>query len=158
MPYRTLENKIDGVVITFSDVTAGRARETTLRERVDEFRAAATVLSLGWGCRPDGAWDYLSPQWVDYTGVPEQDQFGDGWLAQIHPEDRDRARAEWRAAVDAEHPYDQELRIRSRDGKYRRFRMCAVAIRDTRNVVQKWYGTSSDVDELRRTGEKDRAS
>jgi len=32
MPYRTLDNKIDGVVITFSDITASKKLEADLRE------------------------------------------------------------------------------------------------------------------------------
>jgi two-component system CheB/CheR fusion protein len=31
MPYRTLDNRIDGVVITFVDITASKTLETTLR-------------------------------------------------------------------------------------------------------------------------------
>ena len=32
MPYRTLENRIDGVVITFSDITAAKTLEAELRQ------------------------------------------------------------------------------------------------------------------------------
>jgi two-component system CheB/CheR fusion protein len=32
MPYRTLDNRIDGVVITFSDITAAKTLEATLRQ------------------------------------------------------------------------------------------------------------------------------
>ena len=31
MPYRTLDNRIDGVVITFSDITISKKLETELR-------------------------------------------------------------------------------------------------------------------------------
>jgi two-component system CheB/CheR fusion protein len=33
MPYRTLDDRIDGVVITFTDITAARAREAKLRDQ-----------------------------------------------------------------------------------------------------------------------------
>jgi pantothenate kinase-related protein Tda10 len=33
MPYRTLEDRIDGVVITFADITAARRLEAKLRAR-----------------------------------------------------------------------------------------------------------------------------
>jgi hypothetical protein len=36
MPYRTLANRIDGVVITFSDITAAKALETQLRKTLAE--------------------------------------------------------------------------------------------------------------------------
>ena len=32
MPFRTLENRIDGVVITFSNITAAKRLETQLRQ------------------------------------------------------------------------------------------------------------------------------
>jgi len=32
MPYRTLENRIDGVVITFADITVSKTLETELRK------------------------------------------------------------------------------------------------------------------------------
>jgi two-component system CheB/CheR fusion protein len=33
MPYRTLDNRVDGLVITFSDITAAKTLEATLRQR-----------------------------------------------------------------------------------------------------------------------------
>ena len=46
MPYRTGDNRIDGVVITFADITASKATEADLRktqvgmqERIDQQEA-----------------------------------------------------------------------------------------------------------------------
>ena len=39
MPYRTLENMIDGVVITFTDITISRALEAKLRETLALYQA-----------------------------------------------------------------------------------------------------------------------
>jgi two-component system CheB/CheR fusion protein len=36
MPYRTLENRIDGVVITFSNITAAKTLEAQLRQTQSE--------------------------------------------------------------------------------------------------------------------------
>jgi hypothetical protein len=33
MPYRTMDNRIDGVVITFADITAAKKVEASLREK-----------------------------------------------------------------------------------------------------------------------------
>ena len=33
MPYRTVDNRIDGVVITFADITGAKALEAELRKR-----------------------------------------------------------------------------------------------------------------------------
>ncbi|HWU36660.1 MAG TPA: PAS domain-containing protein, partial [Candidatus Acidoferrum sp.] len=36
LPYRTLENKIDGVVLTFTEITSVKAMEADLRQRLTE--------------------------------------------------------------------------------------------------------------------------
>ena len=38
------------------------------------------------GLPPRGACDYLSRQWVEYTGVSEAEQLGYGWLEQVDSE------------------------------------------------------------------------
>src|SRR5262249_53600437 len=56
MPYRTLENVIDGLVITFTDASASKALEDALRDQASQLRQMAESLpNLVWGCRPDGA-------------------------------------------------------------------------------------------------------
>jgi PAS domain-containing protein len=46
--------------------------ELELRKSEQHFRALAESLpGLVWTCRGDGPCDYLSPQWIAYTGRPE---------------------------------------------------------------------------------------
>ncbi|MGE5186374.1 MAG: PAS domain-containing protein, partial [Acidobacteriota bacterium] len=150
MPYRTLENVIDGVVITFTDATAVRLLELAAREQAHELRQMAESLpTLVWGARSDGAFDYVSPQWVAYTGVAEADQLRWGWLEQLHAEDREHVREVWRAAVRTGSPFASEFRIRGSDGSYRWFITRAQPIRDTNGTIMKWYGTSSDIEVLK---------
>jgi len=150
MPYRTLENVIDGVVITFTDAGPSRELEAVLREQASELRQMAESLpNLVIGFQPDGPCNYLSRQWVDYTGVPEREQLGWGWLDRIHPEDRDRAQADWRAAVAAGSRFDSEFRIRSSSGGYRWFKTRCVPIRNADGALQKWYGTATDIDDVK---------
>src|SRR5262249_17524390 len=53
MPYRTLENVIDGLVITFTDATSAKLLEAALREQASQLRQMAdSVPSLVWGARP----------------------------------------------------------------------------------------------------------
>jgi two-component system CheB/CheR fusion protein len=154
LPYRTLENVIDGVVITFTDLTDTKLLETTLREQGNQLRQVAESLpTLVWGCRADGACDYLSPQWIDYTGIPESEQLGYGWLEQVHPEDRESVREQWRTAVKTGVAFNTEFRIRNRDGAFRWFIARSVPIRDAKGKVVKWYGGNTDVDELKRAAD-----
>ena len=155
MPYRTLENVIDGVVITFTDASAARALAIAAKEQTVQLRQMAESLPhLVWGARPDGAFDFISRQWADYTGAGDGEQLQWGWLDSVHPEDRDRVRDQWRAAVKAGTKLDSEFRIRSTTGAYRWFKTRAVPVRDPGGTILKWYGTSTDIDELKRAEER----
>ena len=150
LPYRTLDNVIDGVVFTFTDASAAHALEIALREQASQLRQMAEALPiLVWGARPDGAFDYLSRQWVDYTGMPDTGQLSWGWLEQIHPDDRERVREAWRATIKQSANLEIEARIRSASGAYRWFQTRGSPIRDERGAIVKWYGTSTDVDDLK---------
>ena len=155
MPYRTLDNVIDGVVITFTDITAARALEVAAREQADQLRQMAEALPhLVFGARADGAFDVVSRQWGEYTGVPDVEQLQWGWLDLLHTADRERVREEWRAAVRAGRHLDTELRIRSASGTYRWFKTRAVPIRDASGAVVRLYGSSTDIDQLKRVEDR----
>ncbi len=154
MPYRTLDNLIDGLVITFTDASVSKALEAALRKKESHLRELADSLpQLVWSSRPDGAFDYLSRQWLEYTGVAEPEQLGDGWLHQVSPDDRERVRTEWSAAVKSGATFDSELRIRSANGVHRWFKARAALIRDAQGQFLKWYGISIDIDEIRQAEE-----
>src|SRR5262249_1430056 len=96
LPYRTLDNVIDAGVITFTEATAAKVLETSLREQADQLkRMTESLPNLVWSCRPDGACDSVGGRWIEYTGVPEAEQLGYGWLEQVHPDERERVRERW---------------------------------------------------------------
>jgi two-component system, chemotaxis family, CheB/CheR fusion protein len=105
---------------------------------------------LVWRSRPGGVWTWASPQWCTYTGLSLQESLGDGWLAALHPDDRDPARERWRVATPGD-TLDVESRIySSAEDRYRHFRTrasCAVS-EDPREV--EWLGTSTDIDDMLR--------
>ena len=151
MPYRTLENMIDGVVMTFTDITVSQTREAALRENESQLRQLAESLpQLIWTGLPEGRCDYLSRQWIEYTGIPEAEQLGYGWLQQLHPEDRERVKAQWNSAVKSMALFDVEYRMRGKDGVYRCFKARAVPIWDAQGKLLKWYGSNTDIEDMKR--------
>ena len=104
---------------------------------------------LVWTCLPDGRCDYLSPQWVAYTGLGADDQLGLDWLERvIHPEDRARTLEHWMGAVAGHHPYDIEYRIRGADGSYRWFKTRGTPVHDANGATAYWFGTSTDFEDI----------
>src|SRR4051812_27114057 len=99
-----------------------RRAEEALRRSEARYRALAEATSRAvWCWSPDGGGgDFTATQgWgEDLTGqsVPEQTADANGWLAVVHPDDRDAAAAAWGASRQAGTPYDVEYRVRAKAG------------------------------------------
>jgi two-component system sensor kinase FixL len=62
---------------------------------------------------------FLNKTWLDFTGrTPEQD-LGNGWAENVHPDDRERCLATYGGAFDAQREFTLEYRLRRHDGEYR---------------------------------------
>ena len=150
------EGYLEGTAV---DITDRKRAEEALRESERRYRTLAESLPhLVWTCRADGPCDYLSPRWVDYTGIPEADQLGYGWLEQLHPDDRERVVAEWSEVAPRGGVFDIEFRIRRADGVHRWFKTRAIPFRDDGGRVVKWFGSNTDIDDHKRAHEALRES
>lgn len=132
----------------------GKRAESEKRYRI----VLESLPQMVWTCLPDGQCDFVSRQWVDYTGIPEKDQLGFGWANQVHPEDREEVRIRWQAALTRTANFEAEYRVRSASGEYRWFRAVGVPLIDSAGEKTKWFGTSTDVQALKATEEALRES
>ena len=67
----------------------------------------------------DGHITYVNDRCGEITGVPAENVIGEGWVASVHPEDRDQMIKKWQAFVDGEdedEQYETECRIVRTDG------------------------------------------
>ena len=88
------------VVATLDDVTEIRAAVQRISSSEARWRELANSMpQLTWTCAADGPCDFLSQQWVTYTGIAEAPQLGFGWIEQVHPDDRERLQQRWSEAV-----------------------------------------------------------
>src|SRR5579872_4751221 len=93
----------------------------------------------------DGARDYISDRFYEYTGAAPNSANGFGWLDYVHADDKTQAMDQWMRCVESGANYEAEYRLRAQDGTYRWFRARAVPIRDDDGSIIKWYGTCSDI-------------
>ena len=138
-----------GYIGTCIDITEHRETVEQLRESRARFKTLAESLpQFIWTCLRDGYCDYLSRQWLDYTGRSEAQQLGSGWLEQVHPEDRVTVQMEWTRVVGTGDTFDQSFRIRRFDGVYRWFKTRAVPLRDPAGRILKWFGSNTDIEDF----------
>ena len=120
----------------------------------DQLRLAIdTIPGLVWSALPDGSAEFLNQRWLDYTGLSLKEGLDWGGKVAVHPDDLARFMDEWRAALAEGKPLETEARLRRADGEHRWLLIRAVPLRDETGKIVKWYGTSTDVEDLKRAEE-----
>ncbi len=113
---------------------------------------AEAIPQIVWAARPDGHVEYFNIRWFDYTGLSVEESVGRGWWSAIHPDDLDRAADLWSRSVASGAVLDVEYRLRRAEGGgYRWFLARAELVRDLEGRFYKWFGTSTDIDDKKRS-------
>src|SRR6266550_666543 len=113
-----------------------------------------TIPTLASCNLPDGTNEFLNQRWLDYTGLSPQEARGRGWRVAIHPEDLQKVLDTFRALRASGEPGEIEHRLRRHDGEYRWFLFRVEPLRDQLGNIVRWYGTNTDIENLKRTEEK----
>ena len=125
-----------------------------MRKGEERWRRLVEALpQLVWSATPDGACDYFSAQWTQYTGVVESELLGWRWMDVLHPDDRHSTRQLWTDSVAERHAYDVEYRVRRHDGVYRWFKTRGMPIRDSKGSIVNWFGSCTDITDAKHAEE-----
>ena len=126
-------------------------REAELAASERRFRVMTSAMpQMVWTTLPDGFHDYYNDRWYEFTGVPAGSTDGEGWNGMFHPDDQERAWSRWRHSLDTGEPYEIEYRLRHHSGAYRWTLGRAMPIRDAEGRIERWFGTCTDIDDLKR--------
>jgi PAS domain S-box-containing protein len=109
-----------------------------------------------WTLKPDGTPDFVNQVWLQFSGqtLDFVRSHPEAWMTAVHPEDREAASIFLGDAVRSGHGFSFETRsLRARDGIYRWHLQQAVVMRDAKGKVLKFIGTTTDIDDQKRTEE-----
>lgn len=153
---RDVNGKVIRIQGALQDVTERQEAEHTLIQSQRRFYQLADAMPfIVWTGTPEGRVDFVNRVFLEYAGVPPQGNPGDHWLAALHPDDVERSVAKWWDVMKAGVPYEQEFRIRRKDGQeYRWHKVTGTPIRDEHGEVIKWYGAGLDVHGIKRAEER----
>jgi len=115
------EDEIGKLIAGFNKllVTIEEAR-LELREHELHYRTLANSGSaLIWTSGTDRLCNYVNKPWLRFTGRKLEEETGNGWIGNVHPEDAGRCRNIHDAAFDARAHFSMEYRLRHADGDYR---------------------------------------
>jgi PAS domain S-box-containing protein len=128
------------------DVTARKSVELQLARAERRWRTLVQARNDAvWVIAPDVTDPAGLQWWSRLTGQAEEDLLRDSglWLDALHPDDRERIRAEWETAEREGLVYDVTMRVRAAGGEWRIVRAYGLPIREG-GVVREWVGTLSD--------------
>jgi PAS domain S-box-containing protein len=129
-----------------------------LKKSEDRLRLVIdTIPTLVWRAGPEGIPDFLNQPALDYTGL-SSDQTETGWPRAFHPDDKKGMLQKWSAIRESGMRGGLEARLRRFDGEYRWFLFQAEPLRDEAGNIVKWYGSSTDIEDRKRTEEELRRS
>ena len=118
--------------------------EEVLRALANSFPQPA------WMATADGQVGWYNQRWHEYAGVSVEEVGIDGWRDFVDPAVLPAVVAHWNSALASGEPFEMEFPIRGADGSYRWFLSRASAVRDPAGKVVRWFGTNTDVDQVKR--------
>jgi PAS domain S-box-containing protein len=140
-----------GITGVVQDISARKSIEDSLRQSEEMLRALAnTIPQLAWMADADGAMVWFNERWYEYTGTTPEQATGWGWESVHDPAVLPSVLEHWHESVRTGDPFEMEFPIRGADGKYRWFLTRVNAVRDRRGHVVRWFGTNTDVDQVKR--------
>jgi two-component system, chemotaxis family, CheB/CheR fusion protein len=151
LPYHGIENRLDGVVITFVDITLRKDAESFVHQTAQRFRGLVEASAqMVWTTDVQGGVIEDSPSWREFTGQSYDQSKGFGWLHAVHPDDRTTARSAWAEATRTSGTLVSEFRVyHAATESYRWTAVRAVPLRKADGQIDGWVGMNIDISELR---------
>jgi two-component system, chemotaxis family, CheB/CheR fusion protein len=151
LPYRTADDHIAGVVLTFLDITTRKESENAVRESSAQFRALAeSIPHLAWMATPEGHIFWYNRRWYDYTGTTFEQMEGWGWQSVHDPAELPKVVTRWKASLASGQPFDMVFSIKDGDGEFRPFLTRVEPVKDDTGRVVHWFGTNTDISAAKR--------
>jgi PAS domain S-box-containing protein len=118
-PLHNPDGRIVQLAITH-DVTERKRAELALRESEQRYRAVTDASPIMvWMSGLDKLCYYFNKVWLDFVGRTLEQESGNGWTENVHPEDFERCLQIYVSAFDAREPFEMEYRLRHHTGQYR---------------------------------------
>ena len=154
-PVRDSSGRVIGASKVARDITEQKRVEQELRESEQRFRVITDASPLMvWMSGTDKLCYYFNKGWLDFVGRTLEQESGNGWAENVHPEDFDRCLQIYVSNFDARRPFEMEYRIRHHTGQYRWILDRAVPRYAPDGTFEGYVGGCLDIHDQKEAAEK----
>jgi two-component system, chemotaxis family, CheB/CheR fusion protein len=152
LPYRSTSDHIEGIVITFVDITERKHSEEALRRSETFHRLAVQAGRIGtWEFDLVSDESTISPIMAELMGYPPGHRVvpGKQWWESVVAEDRARVEAAFQTSVEARTPFELTFCIRLSGGELRWLYSRGDVSREEAGKAVRMHGASIDLTDRR---------
>ena len=144
------DGEVVEVMLIHEDISAQKAADLTgrLSERRME-QLANSIPQLAWMADSTGSITWYNDRWYEYTGTTAEQMTGWGWQSVHDPEALPAVMKLWTASLVSGEPFQMTFPLKGKDGAFRPFFTLVAPLKDATGAVQQWFGTNTDVSELK---------
>lgn len=140
-----------GATVHVRDISRQKSAELQIRECEQRFAALAdSAPMIVWMTDRNGACTFINQAGLQFTGRSLEQELGDGWIADLHPDDLPQYLSLLREHSQSHRSFRIEHRLRRCDGTYRWFLDHAAPRFSPHGEFLGFVGTRVDVTELKR--------
>jgi len=133
------------------DITPQKIGEDALRESETRFRTVAdTAPVLIWQADTIGRCTYFNRTWLEFTGRVMEEEIGNGWVDNVHPDDARECLDDFLRAFRLREPFRREFRLRHVSGGYRWVLGSGVPRHTPEGAFAGFIGSCIDIDDRRK--------
>ena len=137
------------------EVTTRKKTDEQLRESEQQLRMLVNSLpQLCWMARADGYIYWYNERWYEYTGTTPDEMAGWGWQSVHDPQVLPSVMERWERSIKNGTPFEMVFPLRGRRGNFRSFLTRVVPLKNSGGMVLRWFGTNTDIDELRKAQDR----
>jgi len=139
-----------GIIAIVVETTERVQADRKVRESEDRFRNIADAAPvMMWISDSARGCEWFNRPWLEFTGRPLEAELGEGWLDNLHPDDRDRVLTQYDRSFAGRTPFRIDFRLRRHDGAWRTLEETGAPQFSASGAFINFIGCCADVTEQR---------